>query len=791
MPVFTPYSRKNINVGGDPKAQEPRYFFNTLGKGVARKEDIVRIRQLETSPAITLPMNIIKTQLAETLWEVRPEEEFKDDEAYKKAANEIADFFDGRFNVNGEAFGSLLCKYAGDMLSIGNGCMEKVWYDGKENTIGQLFVRDSGLFTKNIDEFGQLPSSDSKDPAYYQWGGGVMSGVLQRDTDSQYLVEYGVAENTYRYRISQLKPVEFNRKDIMWTDLSPRSYDAYSRGLVSDAAILAEISLNALLVNRKSFRDDEVPEGILAIMGAGQDEVSKVIDYWRAEVKGKSHKLPIIGGMDGVNYTPFRGSMKELQYLESQQWYVKMVWMMFGLNANEVGDIAEVTRPGGTKQFSVDVWRKTTMPLLSKIEHDINRQIMPYLEPYQRMKGGLVFKFKITHPDADDQMRARQDVDLDKGLVTLNQVLVERGEEPVPWGDMPHKLYQTMIDRHPEWFYDEFITMDNKPEAPPPNTGGGGLFGLQRLPAEGEKKHFPYPMTKSEDMEGLDEEQFNDDKELFDIGQDMAKDIEKFIRDELKGTEAEIRDIWPKSFKKGATAVIPIAEILRGIGLAEGIYNRIVEGNREVYRLEFIRQAEEIEDRIEEATGERVEFLPPPINERSTSLRLMLEAAEVRAMSVEQSVREQIGTVLTQAAEENMTIQELTEELDERVDEISQAKSRLIARTEVMGAKRESVQLVAESTNLIAGKQWDSTPGNRTRAWHKAMDGVIVGKYDKFTVPGGFKGQPKDYPRETYVVGGDQPYNCRCDQRHVLAEDMPSSAVELAARYDNIRLKRI
>jgi hypothetical protein len=39
--------------------------------------------------------------------------------------------------------------------------------------------------------------------------------------------------------------------------------------------------------------------------------------------------------------------------------------------------------------------------------------------------------------------------------------------------------------------------------------------------------------------------------------------------------------------------------------------------------------------------------------------------------------------------------------------------------------------------------------------------------------------QPKDYPKQAYVVGEDQPYNCMCDQRLALADDLPASAQEL------------
>jgi hypothetical protein len=69
------------------------------------------------------------------------------------------------------------------------------------------------------------------------------------------------------------------------------------------------------------------------------------------------------------------------------------------------------------------------------------------------------------------------------------------------------------------------------------------------------------------------------------------------------------------------------------------------------------------------------------------------------------------------------------------------------------------------------------------------MDGEIVAVDDDFTVPDtGDDDQPADYPRSAHVVGEDQPFNCRCVQQAVLADDMPEDAQELAG-FDSVTVK--
>jgi hypothetical protein len=109
--------------------------------------------------------------------------------------------------------------------------------------------------------------------------------------------------------------------------------------------------------------------------------------------------------------------------------------------------------------------------------------------------------------------------------------------------------------------------------------------------------------------------------------------------------------------------------------------------------------------------------------------------------------------------------------------------ARLVARTEIMGAQRFGKQALAKETeHLLKGKTWRARGiKGRSRDWHTAMNGVTVGVRESWMVPAGFRGQPSDYPKQCYVVGEDQPFNCMCDQRLALADDLPSTPVELSA----------
>jgi len=787
MPLLTPMVVRASPTTPKPRGTIPRYAWDTAGKGKPRTDDVMRIRMLEDTPAIALPMNTVLSQLTGSEWEVQPDEEFEGSAQHAQAAEEISKWLQGKFNSNEESWDAFQAAWARDILSIGSGVVELVWDDARTAT-REMYVRDAGVFTKHLDKYGRIPARDSVDeqgkhrPAYWQWGGSVMAGNFQRRSTSPEVMQHEASP--YLYNIMSIQPTSFERDEIMWTDLNPRSWEPYGHGRVADAAILAEIVLNMTLYNRSYFGEQEMPEGILGISGAGQGEVQAIIDYWKAEIAGRPNKVAILGAPAGIHWQPFRGTMKELQFLQSNEHYLKLIWMLFGLNANEVGDIAEVTRPGGTKQFSADVWRKTTMPLLSLMQEDINRQLLPHLEPFIRVGGGLHFKYSISHPDAEDQMRARQDRDIEVGAITINDALRERGQEPVPWGDMPRALMQQLITAQPEWFYTHFVVMENKPE-PPDRPSMPGLLGLSQ-------RSFPDPMMQHKDAaEDEQVEPVPDDVDaegekdpVWRAAVHMMQDTEAGIKTALREWFASIKEEWPQKSKAFG---LPLSAMVLRLVIADMLREAIERGATAVMIEQMGRDAAELAEEIRIRTGEAVEITARPPSPDGPAMVFLRQRAATASIAVQDDVRSQLATILTEAADGGWGIQRLTEAFDARVPEISHAKSRLIARTEVMQARRNGAQAFAEGVDVVAGKMWDATKDNRTRKWHTAMHGVTVPKNGHFTVPRVSPEQDESWPRDTYVVGGSDPYNCRCRQRHVLREDMPSDIRELCARYPEVK----
>lgn len=95
-------------------------------------------------------------------------------------------------------------------------------------------------------------------------------------------------------------------------------------------------------------------------------------------------------------------------------------------------------------------------------------------------------------------------------------------------------------------------------------------------------------------------------------------------------------------------------------------------------------------------------------------------------------------------------------------------RSTMIARTETHSAMNYGNHEISKTLNLDSPvKQWNSALDDRTRAWHRAMNGTVVGRDEFFKVStpmsgGGFTEKSMMYTGDYERGGASNTINCRC-----------------------------
>lgn len=127
------------------------------------------------------------------------------------------------------------------------------------------------------------------------------------------------------------------------------------------------------------------------------------------------------------------------------------------------------------------------------------------------------------------------------------------------------------------------------------------------------------------------------------------------------------------------------------------------------------------------------------------------------AEGLTQTTKDTISAVLSEAAEQGWSFDEIVSRL--QLPELTAARARLIARTEVVSSANGAATINAKESGLELNKIWIATLDDRTRPDHMVVNGQTVGLHDNFNVGGSVMSQPGD---RTQGAGADEICNCRC-----------------------------
>lgn len=392
------------------KAVLTEWFWQPI-RGQPRRVDTNELRQFSQTFWVNSCVTTYLDEITSIDWDIVPQEDF-DYESVRESIVKTKSFL--KFpNKNRESFNTVLRALLKDTLEIDAGVLVKVFsidsydFDNLEPKSGaptlkplgqrqltEIYCRDGASFLAEADKFG------------------LIDGWWQ-----------------YSYQIPA-HPMWFNRDEIAYLKEQPRSMSPY--GYARTQAILDIIkSLHySTLFNKSFFEETAIPDGILSVLNTNESEMNNFMQYWNNEFKGQPHKLAVVN--KDVKWNPFSFTNQELEFLETQSWYYKMIIIAFGLTPSELGVTDGINRATSATQAEVSK-RRGIRPKLRIIENLINEEIIPEFG-----FEGIEFQFVYDDPVEKSQRLANWKTELELGLKTINEVRNEEGLEPVEWGNQPN-----------------------------------------------------------------------------------------------------------------------------------------------------------------------------------------------------------------------------------------------------------------------------------------------------------------------------------------------------------------
>jgi|TARA_R100000501_G_C2631216_1_gene127156 HK97 family phage portal protein len=415
------------------------------------------MRQFAQTPQVAMCIKTIIDEISGIPYSIVPKQGY-DDSFNEDIKLEIEEFL--RYpNRNGESFDTIIKALLKDILEIDAGVIVKTFSnyskekqysftsyvakDGEYPTVdimakalttkaklSEIYCRDAGTFVLNPNEFGILPEDK---PAYFQ----------------------------YSWLNHSAKPLPFFKREIVYFNSTPRSNSPYGWSPIESLFMVLESLNNAVRFNKKSFEEYAIPDGALSVIGADKDSLARFIQQWKNDVKGKPHKLVIFN--EDMKFTPFHQKNKDMEWLEGQKYYQRLVWAMYGVTPDELGFTETSNRSVGESQSRVFV-RRAIKPFLQLLQTKITEDIIA--EFYDgEIECEIKWDWIDQELEKEEQVQQREDVKT--GILTINEVRLGRGLDPVTWGDEnPNQPQQQGFDGFDfgDDSFDEFLSDEEELE---------------------------------------------------------------------------------------------------------------------------------------------------------------------------------------------------------------------------------------------------------------------------------------------------------------------------------------
>ncbi len=269
----------------------------------------------------------------------------------------------------------------------------------------EMYARDGATFTINADRFGLLP--DDK-PAYFQFPFSSTGHSMSR-------------------------PIPFFRREIVYFKRNNRSGFVYGQSKIESMVNVIELLTNSTRYNRQMFENSAIPDLMVALEGNSPEEVKRFQSEWDKRFKGKAHKSLFINS--AVDVKTLNMTNRDMEWLDGIKFYRKLIMALYHVTQTELGFTDESNKHSSQEQSRIFI-RKQIKPMMKLLQDKFTNEIVTefYDGPTE-----CEFKFFFEDTFEKEQQRLIEEKDLDQGVLTINEVRIARGLEPVEHGDTPLK----------------------------------------------------------------------------------------------------------------------------------------------------------------------------------------------------------------------------------------------------------------------------------------------------------------------------------------------------------------
>jgi HK97 family phage portal protein len=490
----------------------------------------------------------------------------------------------------------------------------------------------------------------------------------------------------------------------------PNPSDPYFYGLslLMRAAAEADIDWFITAHQREFFANDAVPPAVITFPTILDKYVRKEFEeQWLTKYKRKPGQIGYLEGGATINMLQ---NVKEMDYLQSGPDNRKKIQAVFGVPDSKLMLIEHITARATLESFEYNFQKETVEPLLTMIDEQLTIDLAKPL-----FDERLIVLHESTIPK-DDKLQAELDqMEIDMGKTSINEIRVRDGQDPFPGGDEPLvafnlvPLSSTGVPKTPAA---EPVPVSEPPKAkmlPLTETVKAAVWTQHERRRMKWERHMTLALKRG-----------------FNV---IRKQVAERARRAQKDLEADAFDFNIEEWIK----------VLRPIVSTEV--------------LAMIRDA--FETFVRENSIDGVMFSPrlPGVVEGVGQL-----AAKTRTIA--ESLKADLQKQLLEAIEKNETAEQLVERVGKFFDATTDWRAKRIARTNSNFALNKGNSVAATESGLFADKFWITQRDDLVRDIHRVMDGISApAEGGIFTLP---NGDQLEMPGDPQAQQAQSIINCRC-----------------------------
>jgi hypothetical protein len=369
-------------------------------------------------------ISTFKKQIYTTDWEIVNTDP-DDEQEYEEEKKQVRDFYQ-KINKNNDTVEDINSEVITDIAEIDAGVWNLVYTNDSYimgelpiyNAWGKVIELEPGLVLK---ELGKRELSQVK---------GVDGSTMLKQVDiHKTLRNYW----QYSFKHPRQNPTRFESEEIIYLMMNNKSYSVYGFSPMQSIQQCVELLVQGTRYNKDLYKNNAIPDLLVSLPKLPDSELKKIKRSWNNQYKGKPHQVGFINWLV-ENVTKLAENNRDLEWLEGQKWYSKLIFGAYGVSPTEAGFFENSNKSNDEGQERVTV-RNALRPYYKLLEDKHTNVIIP--EILQRDDVPIKFKF-IPKDQVKEKIEFEQDkAKMELGAMTINEYRRKQGQKPVEWGDEP------------------------------------------------------------------------------------------------------------------------------------------------------------------------------------------------------------------------------------------------------------------------------------------------------------------------------------------------------------------